>query len=44
MIGFASRPGTAVLPTWWIPPTAQSPIAASRSSRSLSNRAGQAGS
>ena len=25
--GFASKPGTAVLPTWWIPPTTQSPIA-----------------
>src|SRR3954452_20867898 len=42
--GLASSPGTAVLPTWWMPPVSHVPIAAARSSRSRSKRAGQSGS
>lgn len=44
MIGFASSPGTAVLPTWCMPPTIHSPIASDTAVRSASNRAGQVGS
>lgn len=44
MIGLASSPGTAVLPTWWMPPTTQSPIASSSAARSSSNRVDQDGS
>src|SRR4051812_11916568 len=42
--GFASSPGTAVLPTWWTPPTIQPPIASSSRRRSRSKREGQSGS
>src|SRR5829696_930142 len=43
-IGLAASPRTAVLPTWWMPPVARSPIAASSAARSRSNAAAQAGS
>jgi hypothetical protein len=42
MIGLASSPGTAVLPTWCMPPEIQAPIDSARATRSSSNRRGQA--
>src|ERR1700749_883481 len=33
MIGLAGRVGTAVLPTWWVPPTPHPPVTGSRSPR-----------
>ena len=44
MTGLASRPGTDVLPTWWIPPVIDLPSTLSRAGRSCSNRAGHSGS
>ena len=41
MIGLASRPGTAVLPTWWMPPRPTGPIA-SFECRSLFLESGRA--
>jgi hypothetical protein len=43
MIGLTSRPGTAVLPTWWMPPRIHSPITPCNASRSCSKRVGQPG-
>jgi hypothetical protein len=40
MTGLAARPGTDVLPTWWMPPVIQGPIAEVIATASRSNIAG----
>jgi hypothetical protein len=44
MIGFAARPGTAVLPTWWTAYVKRSPSTDRIAAASASNRAGHDGS
>src|SRR5947209_8157932 len=44
MMGLAASPGTAVLPTWWIPPTARAASISASASRSTRNLPGQRGS
>src|SRR2546423_7297602 len=43
-IGFEASPGTAVEPTWWMPPSSHGASTRSSSARSASKRSGHSGS